>query len=280
VRKALDGAEINYLRSVKGYKWKPVAVSGTLALEADFGKTGKRGFFAFPVINKKDSVGFLQMDILENDLPLMGVWGGEIVFGNQLAEQLLGREEGFHRKFFEYCPPLRPGHNDVVVEFAVQEGKSLTFETELTFADSLLELPSMNSGEAAGPISLRFGGRDHQLIRTELPDGAVQIKTTGGDAYAWAKVPQPFDPKKLCRIELEYKSSTGLDELQIFFGPDVRKENSVVTAPIEVSNGWKKLSVDFSELPDYDHSVPFFRFDIGHRPGREISVRNIQLIKK
>ncbi len=277
VRIAIHVPEINYSRSVKGYKWRPVPVSGTLALEADFGESGERGFFAFPVVNKRDSVGFLQMDIAKNDLPMMGVWGGEIVFGNKLAERMLGRQEGFHQNFFQYCPPVPPGQSDVVVEFAVTPGKPAVFETELTFADSLLELPSMNCGKAAGPIALRFGGLDHQLIRTELPGGVSQIKTTGGDAYAWAKVPQPFDPQKLCRIEFEYKSPTGLDELQVFFGPDVRKENSVVTSPIEPSNVWKKLSFDFSGQPNYDHAVPFFRFDFGRRPGREISVRNIQL---
>ena len=49
------------------------------------------------------------------------------------------------------------------------------------------------------------------------------------------------------------------------------------TGLIEVSNGWEKCHVDFSALPNYDHSVPFFRFDFGRRPGREIQVRNILL---
>jgi hypothetical protein len=217
------------------------------------------------------------MEIAKNDLPMMGVWGGEIVFGNKLAERRLGRQEGFHQNFFQYCPPLRPGHNDVVVEFVAQPGKQLVFETVLTFADSLLELTTMNFAEATGPIPLRLGGQHHQLVRTGLADGTVQIKTTGGDAYTWAQVPQKFDPKKLNRLEFEYQSSSGLDEIQIFFGPDVRRENSVATGPIEVSNVWKKCCVDFSALPNYDHSVPFFRFDFDRRSGREIQLRNILL---
>lgn len=277
VRQALNIPGINYSRPVCGYKWIPADVNGSLMLGEEFGKAGDRGFIAFPVNNKKDSIGFLQMDIAKNDLPIMGVWGGKIIFGNKLAEQLLGRQEGFRRKFFEYCPPIRPGHNDVVVQFVVTPGTRPVFETELTFADSLLELPTMNFGEAAGPIPLRLGGKQNQLVRTGLPGGAVQIQTTGGDAYTWAQVPQQFDPKKLNRIEFEYQSSTGLDEMQIFFGPDVRKENSVVTGPIESSKVWKKFSVDFSTLPSYDHSVPFFRFDFDRRPGREIELRNILL---
>ncbi|QHI69794.1 sulfatase-like hydrolase/transferase [Tichowtungia aerotolerans] len=277
VRQELNVPGIDYSHSVKGYKWTPVKACGALMLGEEFGKAGDRGFIAFPVNNKKDSIGFLQIDVSKNGLPMMGVWGGDVVFGNKLAERLLGRKEGFHQRFFQYCPPIRPGHNDVVIEFAVQSGKAPVFETVLTFADSLLELPSMNFGEAAGPVPLRLGGEQHQLVRIGLPGGVMQIKTTGGDAYTWVQVPQKFDPQKLNRIEFEYQSCTGLDEIQIFFGPNVRKENSVVTGPIDVSNVWKKCRVDFSALPNYDRSVPFFRFDFGRRTGREIKVRNILL---
>ncbi|MCF7816762.1 MAG: sulfatase-like hydrolase/transferase [Kiritimatiellales bacterium] len=178
VRKAIAVRAIDYSSPIRAsgntYAWKPVKVRGPLAFEKMFGNPGDRGFVAFPVINKQDSVGFLQMDVGGNGLPLMGIWDGRVVFGNKLAEEMLHQEAGFHQKFFEYCPPLQPGRNDVVVEFAVEGGKPPNFDITLTYAKSLLELPSMDCGKEEEAVPLRL----RPPVRTEIQ--LRNILLTGG----------------------------------------------------------------------------------------------------
>ena len=73
-------------------------------------------------------------------------------------------------------------------------------------------------------------------------DGAWSIETLGRNPFVWLNFKKDYDVKELNQIHLEYKSKTGLDSLQIHFGPKLSPSNSILMKNIQEAADWTRLN--------------------------------------
>ncbi len=128
-------------------------------------------------------------------------------------------------------------------------------------------------------ITLTLTSADiHHAELEVLPAGGYEIRTTGGDPYLFTEaLPVPPDPEHHRILAFDTFCASGLDSLQVFFGPGVSEARSRKGPGPGVSEGWVGYTLDLSLSPEWRAPIEFLRLDFGSRPGKTIRVRNLLL---
>ncbi len=133
---------------------------------------------------------------------------------------------------------------------------------------------------AAIPLELDLDATNHVEAR-RLPNGTHEIRTTGGDPYIFCRpITEQYDPDKHVMLAFDYFCATGLDSLELFYGPPIVSEQAAQGPPVPSSEGWTSYAFDVREKQKrgfWRGGHTLFRLDFGRQPGRVIQIRNIQL---
>lgn len=128
------------------------------------------------------------------------------------------------------------------------------------------------------PINLDLSRRNQMNI-TEDPEAIYNILTQGGDPYIFSEdQTNTFDPEQTFVISFDYISSTGLDDLQIFYGSPISPERRALLGSLPASNT-KTMYSAFMNISGtvWDESYGLFRFDFGRLAGLDIQVGDLVL---
>ncbi len=111
-------------------------------------------------------------------------------------------------------------------------------------------------------------------------NGAYRITSTGGDPYIYSHPLNKSLPKEHCVLTFEYKSDTGIDDLQLFFcEPTTEERSSHVGAIAKTDGKWSTYSVNLKKPVTtfgWGRSGQFMRFDFGKTAGLVIELRGIR----
>ena len=152
------------------------------------------------------------------------------------------------------------------------------FTPQLGVCACLLLLCAILPAPAAEVCLRLVPDRISQATLKTSQDGSYEIETEGGDPYVYtAPFEEGFDPKKAHVVSFEYFCPSGLDLIQVFFGPPVSERRSVKTGALPVSEGWSAFSVDMSGNAEWASGAKLMRLDFGTKPNRTIRVRNLKL---
>jgi hypothetical protein len=105
-----------------------------------------------------------------------------------------------------------------------------------------------------------------------------QVTTTDHDPYiSTSKLtkPNPADSNVLC---FEYKSTTSLDFLQLFFAEPITEARSIKTGPVPPSTEWKEHAIPLKHpitSLTWGTTGQYLRIDFGNDAGYHIELRNI-----
>ena len=170
--------------------------------------------------------------------------------------------------FSNTAPPLKPGRNDVVMEFETPGTDSpLTFGVSLMYAESNLNLPLQKSNMAGdGPVKLSLNGKTSALKLEQNPDNSWSIESTGRDPFVWSNLSQKYDPKKLTALQFEYKTETDNASVRIFFGPQLKAENSILLPSLQAAGDWTTGTINLDENINYTEAGEFLPIHIWTAP--------------
>ena len=128
------------------------------------------------------------------------------------------------------------------------------------------------------PLGLDLGRRN-QISVVEAPIDTYSISTLGNDPFIYSKeITQVYDPLKTFVLSFDYTSSTGLDDLQIFYGKPTSPARRVQLGSLSASNLKTNVSaIMIISAPVWDSFYEEFRFDFGRFAGQDIQVNNLVL---
>lgn len=146
---------------------------------------------------------------------------------------------------------------------------------QITIKD--LQVRAAMPGEVV-PLNLDLARRNQMSI-AENPEDMYNISTLGGDPFIYSEeVTQVYDPQKTFVLAFDYTSSTGLDDLQIFYGKPTSPARRVLLGSVPASNTKKNITAIMAvSAPVWDSFYKEFRFDFGRFAGQDIQVSNIVL---
>ena len=132
----------------------------------------------------------------------------------------------------------------------------------------------------SGPVPLLLTDRSlHEMTLRALPNGEFEIRTTGGDPYAFTeKLPAIPDLSRNHVLAFDFFSTTGTDHFQVFVLPPLSEDRSIKAAGLANSEGWSSYVLDL--LPLFRKSggkVEGLRLDFGGFAGKTIRLRNLRL---
>lgn len=133
----------------------------------------------------------------------------------------------------------------------------------------------------AGVVNLSLSGSVNDLdYQFDAATGVYTLKTKGGDPYAYVKGLSRALTSDEFMLTFEYKSSTGIDELKIYFGNAYAENRSKVYGAIPRSSTWKEMSVDLHQaMVDFGWGKAgnTMRLDLGLQSGKTIELRNLRM---
>lgn len=128
------------------------------------------------------------------------------------------------------------------------------------------------------PLGLDFG-RKNQISVVEAPIDTYSISTLGNDPFIYSEeITQTYDPAKTFVVSFNYTSSTGLDDLQIFYGKPTSGARRAQLGSLPAANTITNYSALMNiSAPSWDSFYEEFRFDFGRFAGQDIEVSNLVL---
>ena len=140
-----------------------------------------------------------------------------------------------------------------------------------------LQLRAALPGEVI-PVGLDLTRRNQMSI-TENPEDTYSISTLGGDPFIYSnEITQVYDPQKTFVIGFDYTSSTGLDDLQIFYGKPTSPARRVQLGSLPAAGTKTNFSaIMIISAPVWDSFYEEFRFDFGRFAGQDIQISNLVL---
>jgi hypothetical protein len=119
----------------------------------------------------------------------------------------------------------------------------------------------------------------NQMSISETTPQNYSITTLGGDPWVQSQLlTTTYDPDKTFVVSFDYTSSSGLDDLQIFYGSPISGARRAQLGSLEASAATKKFSAIMKvSAPNWNQSYDLFRFDFGRLPGLDIQVSNLVL---
>lgn len=145
----------------------------------------------------------------------------------------------------------------------------------------LLGLPTGGIAMAqGGTVGLTLTDHNiHDMTLQAQAGGEVEIRTTGGDPYAFTgKLPATFDAKRHHVLAFEFFSTTGTDHFQVFVLPPLSEDRSIRVAGLANSEGWSSYSLDLAPiLAKAGGKAEALRLDFGGYAGKTIRLRGLKL---
>jgi Family of unknown function (DUF5722)/Secretion system C-terminal sorting domain/HYR domain len=127
------------------------------------------------------------------------------------------------------------------------------------------------------PLSLNLSAKN-QLNASQNADGSYTLQTLGTDPYIFSNnVNAVYDFEKTYYISFDYLAASGLDDLEIFFGPPIVSTQSVKAGSLPATSIYKTFSVNMTTNTNWKQRFTQFRFDFGRVTGQNIQVKNIRL---
>jgi len=124
--------------------------------------------------------------------------------------------------------------------------------------------------------------RSVQVDLQSLPDGGVNITTTGDDPQVvFVPAPATVVPDDATVLAFEYFCPDGVDDLEVFYSRNLGQgwspDRSIQGGSMPVAEAWQPFSVNMAAA-SHGHWTPDFsaiRLDFGRRPGLSLQVRNV-----
>ena len=116
-------------------------------------------------------------------------------------------------------------------------------------------------------------------VTTKVNGDAVAITSTGSDPYLHTTgLNQNYDPSEYYQLAFDYRSTTGINFLQVFFyGPAaIDESNAKYLGGIPASTVWTTFKADM-RMKTWG-VYEYLRLDFGDEPGRNIEIKNIRLM--
>lgn len=115
-------------------------------------------------------------------------------------------------------------------------------------------------------------------LKVELQgDGVWQLETEGADPWiATLPLKEAINPNATV-LSFDYFCPKGLDNIQIYFSPEINEAHSKIVRKIGVSEGWVGYAIDVSgEIGKWGKVGDWLRIDIGEKPNVTLQIRNIK----
>lgn len=133
----------------------------------------------------------------------------------------------------------------------------------------------------AGVVNLSFTGSVNDLeYAYDGSTGVYTFKTKGTDPYAYTNALSRALTSEEFMLTFDYQSTTGIDELKIYFGNSYAENRSKVYGPIEASSDWKEMNVNlYQAIKDFGwgKSGQSMRLDLGMSSGKTIKIKNLRM---
>ncbi|WP_047419474.1 DUF5722 domain-containing protein [Cellulophaga sp. Hel_I_12] len=122
-------------------------------------------------------------------------------------------------------------------------------------------------------------GQTNQMSISETTPKNYSIITSGGDPWVQSQLlTTNYDPDNTFVVSFDYTSSSGLDDLQIFYGSPISGARRAQLGSLDASTTTKKFSAIMKvSAPSWNQSYDIFRFDFGRLSGLDIQVNNLIL---
>lgn len=153
------------------------------------------------------------------------------------------------------------------------------FLSNLVWALSLFLLLANPSKAQPGATFLDLDpSNKNQLTAERQLNGAWQIGTLGKDPWIYTQPLKLAIGAEAIILSFEYFCPKGLDHLQIYFGPEIKQENSKLVRRIGLAEGWAGYTIDLGKnLKAWGKAGDILRLDFGSRPDVNIQIRNLVL---
>ena len=118
----------------------------------------------------------------------------------------------------------------------------------------------------------------NQLISEKQGTYHYKFKTQGGDPYILTTRLSKSLNKDSVVLTFEYKSSSEIDDLQIFLAPPISESHSIKKGVISKTSSWKVCSINLKatiEELKWGRISNFLRLDFGTKNGVELEIRNM-----
>ena len=115
-------------------------------------------------------------------------------------------------------------------------------------------------------------------LKVELQgDGVWQLETEGADPWiATLPLKEAINPNATV-LSFDYFCPKGIDNIQIYFSPEINEAHSKIVRKIGVSEGWVGYAIDVSgEIGKWGKVGDWLRIDIGEKPNVTLQIRNIK----
>lgn len=118
----------------------------------------------------------------------------------------------------------------------------------------------------------------NQLEKENDDTGELIYKVTGVDPFiTFKRIPQKYDPEKLCVLSFEYQSLNSIDGVQSYFGPPISPEQLTSSISLPESAKWRQGSLNYKLTTKQWKYSPVLRIDLGTRIGQKFKFRNFKL---
>ena len=139
-----------------------------------------------------------------------------------------------------------------------------------------------SSSALADVVTLSFtrSGMHDVTYNYDSSTGIYKFTTSGSDPYIYltSLVRTLSDDEFM--LSFEYQSSTGIDDLRIYFGNNYTESRARSFGVLEATSEWKEQQVNlYSSKVDFTwgQSGQSMRFDLGTQSGKSISIRNVTI---
>lgn len=153
----------------------------------------------------------------------------------------------------------------------------------LTIGKSVLVMLTVMTSTLTYAIDLELNtSAVKQMTINQETDGSYSITSTGRDPNVDSvAIDATYDASQFVVIEFEYKSTTGLDDLQIFFrnaNQGASGARRALLGPVSSAADWTTFNayLDINSAA-WTQAYEIFRFDFGRIANRSIQVRNFKL---
>ena len=118
----------------------------------------------------------------------------------------------------------------------------------------------------------------NQLEKENDDTGELVYKVSGIDPYIiFQKIPQKYDPEKLCVLSFEYQSLEGIDGIQSYFGPPISPKQLTSSISLPASAKWREGSLNYKATTKLWKYSSQLRIDLGTGIGQKFKLRNFKL---
>ncbi len=127
------------------------------------------------------------------------------------------------------------------------------------------------------PVTLNLSAKN-QMNATLNVDSSYTIQTLGTDPYVYANnVNTLYDFNSTYYLSFDYKAATGLDDMEVFFGPPITQSQLIKVGPLASTSTYKTITINLKTNSSWKQRFNQFRFDFGRASGQNIQVKNIRL---